>query len=315
VTLDSPLLVRDERVPRRARVTTVTCVSDRVLLARLADALGGYERIASANQLGELEAMVAETFPDVVIVELRSAPDAALTAVVRTLTERFPSTAVIVSAALCASHVRELVALSRLGIADCILGSDDESPRQLFSLMTRATLRSRMSVVSSALSDDMPPMIRRMVAYTLGHADDQLSVAQVAHGLGVDRRTLYNHCRTGGAPSPHAVVGWCRLLAAALYLDDPGRDVDQIARALAFPSGSALRNQLRRYTGLTTSELRRAGALQTVLNGLRDALRSGNQVEDDAVLAAPARRTEQSAGSAALTARSVTGFRARNPGD
>ena len=55
-------------------------------------------------------------------------------------------------------------------------------------------------------------------------------------------------------------------------LDASDRTVDAIASALRFPSPAALRAQLRFYTGLTPTQLRRAGALASIARAFREAL-------------------------------------------
>lgn len=55
-------------------------------------------------------------------------------------------------------------------------------------------------------------------------------------------------------------------------LDQGEVPVDHLAVELGFPSPGALRNLVKRYTGLSATELRRDGALETVLARLFEAL-------------------------------------------
>ena len=57
---------------------------------------------------------------------------------------------------------------------------------------------------------------------------------------------------------------WCRLLLVAAILDQTNYPVSSLAIDLEFPSVISLRNQLKRYTGLTGQEIRLAG-FDTVL--------------------------------------------------
>lgn len=68
------------------------------------------------------------------------------------------------------------------------------------------------------------------------------------------------------------MLGWCRLLAAAVLLEDRGRPVDHIALELDFPSGAAFRNMLKRYTGLSPAELRARGTLTEMSRQFRKAV-------------------------------------------
>jgi len=173
--------------------------------------------------------------------------------------------------------MRELLVLGRMGLSGCILRDFDDDPRLLRRALTHLALRTTVSTVGAPLLSDVGREMDAILRYVLRHCSDSLSVNDVARGLGIDRRTLYNHCRAAGAPPPQAVIGWCRLLAAAVQLDDPGRDVDHIACSLHFASGSALRNQFRRYTGLTTSQLRASGAVSTLMASFRRAMSSSER--------------------------------------
>jgi AraC-like DNA-binding protein len=68
------------------------------------------------------------------------------------------------------------------------------------------------------------------------------------------------------------MIGWCRLLIAARVLDDPGRTVEQVALKLDFPSGAALRNMFKRYTGLRTTEVRENGGVRCLVHVLKREL-------------------------------------------
>ena len=84
---------------------------------------------------------------------------------------------------------------------------------------------------------------------------------EVARALGVNRKTLVNHCKAAGFPSPGAVIAWCLILLTAALLATPGVTVERIGVQLNFPSATALRNMLKRYTGLRPTALRDPTAL------------------------------------------------------
>jgi AraC-like DNA-binding protein len=60
---------------------------------------------------------------------------------------------------------------------------------------------------------------------------------------------------------------------AARRLEDPGRTVEEVAFELEYPSGNALRNMLRRYTGLRPVDLRSPAGGRRVLERFRYAMR------------------------------------------
>ena len=59
---------------------------------------------------------------------------------------------------------------------------------------------------------------------------------------------------------------------AARLLDDPGRTIEQVALKLDFPSGAALRNMFKRYTGLRTTEVRENGGVRCLVHTFKREL-------------------------------------------
>jgi AraC-like DNA-binding protein len=97
------------------------------------------------------------------------------------------------------------------------------------------------------------------------------SVDHVARALALNRKTLANHCRAAGFPPPGAVIAWCLILLTTALLASPGITVERVAMQLDFPSATALRNMLKRYTGLRPADLRNATALGTLCTRFLDA--------------------------------------------
>jgi transcriptional regulator GlxA family with amidase domain len=91
-------------------------------------------------------------------------------------------------------------------------------------------------------------------------------VRGAADALGLDRRTLVRRLERAGLPPPRRIAGWCRVIVAARLLDDPIYTLEQAALRLDFPSGTALRNMLIRYTGLAPREIRENGGVRCVLH-------------------------------------------------
>jgi AraC-like DNA-binding protein len=95
------------------------------------------------------------------------------------------------------------------------------------------------------------------------------SVEAVARTLGVTRKTLVNRLARAGMPGPSAMLAWCRLLLAAVALEDEGRSVKSIALTLDFASAGAHRSMMKRYTGQQPNEIRASGGLAVVVAAFR----------------------------------------------
>ncbi|MGH7636079.1 MAG: helix-turn-helix domain-containing protein [Gemmatimonadaceae bacterium] len=91
------------------------------------------------------------------------------------------------------------------------------------------------------------------------------SVTSLASDLGVHRKTLVNRCARLGFLSPAALIAWCRLCVVGHLLERTGATVETIALNLEYPSHTALRNRMKRYTGMKATEVRQAGGLAAVV--------------------------------------------------
>lgn len=139
-------------------------------------------------------------------------------------------------------------------------------------VLVEASVRCAVSGVSARLLAAVPSSTRSLMEYGLKYGDEPLTVDGVARALFVTRKTLYWRSVQAGLPAPQQLLGWCRLLAASSLLEDRGRRVDHIALDLNFPSGTALRNLLHRYCGLSPQALRDRGAVREVTTRLLQVL-------------------------------------------
>jgi transcriptional regulator GlxA family with amidase domain len=99
-----------------------------------------------------------------------------------------------------------------------------------------------------------PSLVSTIVDHCLRQRTLGITAVDVANSLGVTRRTLSKRLQYLGIPGVSAVLARTRvLLAVGLLLR--GQKPEHVAFQLDFTSGSALRNMLRRHTGLRLSEI------------------------------------------------------------
>jgi transcriptional regulator GlxA family with amidase domain len=77
-----------------------------------------------------------------------------------------------------------------------------------------------------------------------------------------------NHLRAAAAPPPQELLAWCRLSVVAELLSTTPRTIESIALQLDFPSDTALRNMMKRYTGLRATDVRTRGGIRCVMDAL-----------------------------------------------
>lgn len=99
-------------------------------------------------------------------------------------------------------------------------------------------------------------------------------VSELGDLLGVSRGTITRWCTAAGVPEPRRAFAWIRLLVAADLLDDPSRSIESIARRSGFASAASLKSATKTFTDLTPSDLRKAGAFETVARLARAEFRA-----------------------------------------
>ncbi|HYV97982.1 MAG TPA: AraC family transcriptional regulator [Gemmatimonadaceae bacterium] len=144
--------------------------------------------------------------------------------------------------------------------------------REVAEALARATRRERRRNMAAALASAAAPNVQIAVRLAIEGGEQPRSVIQLAASVGVPRKTLDRWIGNATSLTPRQLLGWCRLLAAALYLDSHATTVAAAADELRFASPSALRNLLQRYAGVTPTELRSRGGADMVFRRLRDQL-------------------------------------------
>lgn len=260
--------------PRPTFLSVIVAVLVRELgaRARIQDALRGHSAVRNCDEQDELLALVAEGLVGVAVVDLHDRSGAPTLPLVRTIREGYPSVPVVAYCSLTPDSSREILALARAGVNDLILRGVDDGGVALRSVITTALEHCGARHVLEAISPVVPASVLPFIRYALEHARQAVTVADAAAALGVHRKTLVDRLATAGLPTPSAMIAWCRLTLAAQMLEDPARSVEQIALLLDFSSAAALRNMLKRYTGLSPREVRENGGLRCVLHALRQTL-------------------------------------------
>ena len=148
-------------------------------------------------------------------------------------------------------------------------------PRILADDLLASLARAHAEGVTTRLWEqaalDIPDPLVTVLRTAIRLAHEPLTNFRLAAGAGMHERTLRKYCEHERLPSPQWIIGWARLLVASFYLDDPGRTLGSVAEMLKYPSACALRNQLRRYTGLAPSVLRTRGITALVSRRLEQA--------------------------------------------
>lgn len=240
--------------------------------ARLHEALRGQAVVRFCERVSELTTLLENGLASIAVVDLRDADGQSTLATVRYAREQFPSIPVVLYCPITPETSRDVLDFARAGVNDLILRGVDDLRLTLRSAMATAQDHCAAAFVVEELTPIIAPSILPIMRFCLERGRRSMTVENMAEALSVHRKTLVDRLAAAGFPTPSALIAWCRLMMAARLLEDPGRTIEQVALILDFPSGTSLRNMMKRYVGLKTSEVRENGGLRCVLHSFKQAL-------------------------------------------
>lgn len=243
---------------------------------RLRTAFQDHADVTCCARRDELQELLASSCAELLIVDLWDADGLATAPVVSELRRNLPSLPVALYCQLTAQAAREILVLARAGAGAVLLRDVDDTPPMLRRLLREASSRRVAYESLAELRDLIPDHIAPMIEHLLVEASTATSVGSAASAFGINRKTLVNQFAAARLPPPSIMISWSRLLLATRLLEDAGRSVEQVAVAMGFGSGTALRNMLKRYVGLRPAAVRANGGMRHVLECLRRELASGS---------------------------------------
>lgn len=255
-------------------VPVVALVLDREARARVRTALRSVVEPTFCEHVHEVAARLRETPVALVIVEFRDRAGLSTAPLAQAIRRGFPSIPIVAYGALAGAAPADILELGKAGVDQLIIRGFNDYELAFRTALTSATGRCTTDAVMRTLAPELPPSVQPLFGYCLDHAGEALTVADVARALDVHNKSLATRLRQVGLPSANLVISWCRLFRAAHLLEDPKRSVEQVALTLGYPSGTALRNMLKRYLGLRPSEVRQNGGLACALHEFRRAVRA-----------------------------------------
>lgn len=236
---------------------------EKVARARLAESLRGQSAIRFCEHRSELVALLASGAVGALVVDKRDSDGKSTLHLVRRVRSAFPALPIVLYTALAPDASRDVLRFARAGVNDLIFRGVDDTRAALRGALQAAADDCLAKLALSEIEPLVPANVLDIVRYCVENARGDIGVGEVAAALSVHRKTLVNRMRAAGYPPPSWLISWGRLLHAARLLD--GRSVTQVATLVGFPTGTALRNMMKRYTGLTTTEVRRHGGMRCVL--------------------------------------------------
>lgn len=191
---------------------------------------------------------------------------------IRDVRHTSPFVHVIVIAASRTDAKRDAKALRDFHVTHLSRDTPEALHRRASEIVGLERLRERRASAAARCARSAPDETREAVRHAVQHGHRQMSVRQLADALGVPRKTLDRRFARTCAMTVRQLLGWGRLIAAAMQLEAHGATVGSAARDLRFPSASSLRNLLQRYCRLTPTELMASGGAEYLVERLRESL-------------------------------------------
>jgi AraC-like DNA-binding protein len=265
-------------------------ITGRLERLRVATAVGSHAVVRFVGATDEVLTHLDESpaLPTALIVEPRDCDGRSTADVVRQLANAHPELAIVAYCHAGYEHSRDILELAAAGAHELLFHGIDDSGVALRGVLTSASQACAAAQVMHAIASDIPAALLPLFEFCLAYPERATSVQAVAHVLGVHRKTLVNYCAQASLPPPGAILAWCRLLLVGHFLETPGRTVEGIALRVEFASATALRNMLRRYTGLRPQQVRERGGLRCIVDAFRRSLaerREAPESEDYALKA------------------------------
>lgn len=237
--------------------------------ARLQEAIRLQANIRFCERQTELLTLVENDLAGLVVLDMRDREGNSTIDTVRRIRAAFPSVPVVLYCAISPETSREVLEFARAGVDDLVLRGLDDLRITLRSALASAADHCSARSIIKELEAFVPNSVLPILSFCLDNGRRALTVEEVAAAMNVHRKTLVDRLSSARMPTPSAIIAWCRLMVSARLLEDPGRSIEQVALLLDFPSGTSMRNMVKRYTGLRPGEVRENGGMRCVLHAFK----------------------------------------------
>lgn len=235
--------------------------------ARISGALSARHALVTADSWRELAKLLTRGGVDGVVVDADHPRRGRAVGWIRRLRLRFPDLAIVAYADF-RGEEQELYRFGGLGVDGVLVASRFGSDPPARVAVDRAVAAARASRVARLLEDTHGAFGSRAVAWTIEHAPDNPSPAEMAEALGHTTHTLAGELRAAGLPPAGRLMLWGRLLMAGAYMGKDRHTVEEAAYMVGYAAANSLSRAMKRETGVPPAEVARRGGLSFVHKAL-----------------------------------------------
>jgi AraC-like DNA-binding protein len=245
--------------------------------ARLVAALGDQHELIECRDLEQFWDVVMGGPVDGCVIDIYHPSTPLSLNDLQRLRRRVPPIAIVVYADF-EDRELDLFELGRLKIDGLIFSGAIDQQEETRRAVTGALAAASALGVMAALEGQLHPLGMECLRWSIEHAEDGPTVAQLAESLGLSAPVLTRELRQRRLPQPARLLLWGRLFRAARMLSATELSVEDVAFKLGYSTASALGRAVQREVGLPPTELRGDGAIARVLDAFeRRELRAGGR--------------------------------------
>ncbi len=271
--------IRDaDRASRRGVIVAI--VETAVMRARVAAAVDGEAELVFVRDVTHFCAAI-QTLPAAIGVVDASIEECSIVAAVAAIHRAFPTLPLLALCDVARSPSTLVVDLVRVGVSGLLHPQIDQTRHAFRQALSEAAKSAGAERIYAEIAPCLSVSLRPLLRYALTRPHEDASVEDAAHSLGEDRKTLRNRLIAIGGPSPREFLAWAQLTLGGFLLESAGRTAEQVALLLGFGSGTAFRNMLQRYCGMTVAELREAGGGEFMLGRFRQCFAGAEGLRSD----------------------------------
>lgn len=206
---------------------------------------------------------------DAVILPARDTDGNPIERYIREIAAERPNTAIIVYCRAGSQYSSDIRALTSAGTHQFVFAGIDDTGSAFADVLQSARRYCAADSVMRQLAPLVPAALHPIVESALANPAEITTIEQLANDRGVHRKTLFNWCERARFLTPSELLTWCRLALVGHYLDTTGCTLETIALEMSFPSDTALRNTIKRYTKMRATDLRLNGGVACIVESMR----------------------------------------------
>jgi AraC-like DNA-binding protein len=236
---------------------------------------GAVHQIVYVTSWNEAEVCAGRATPQIVVFDPLDPPRQSAEEYLH-FHELYPSVVLLPYSTFAGRTHRLMLFLASLGVQAVVTRDEDDGLAQFSQALETTLTQTVASEIVDKLRELVPVHLLHVVRQLVSHSARPLDPGAFAKLVHRHPNTVREQLRAAGLPPINKMIVWSRLFHAASLLADGRRSVENVAHALGFPTPAALRNQLKRYAGMTPNQVRLGGGVPALVELFTERHRTGS---------------------------------------